>query len=263
MRVGFISDIHVNENDNIPEIIKEIALEEELDLIIIAGDLSNHYKKIPSILNRIINGTNIDIRFIPGNHDLYRQGGKSSKDAYERLLNNPYNLISNPIIGADFAIIGDTGWYDYSYNPNGYTDEELMRKTYRFMRWKDKTYFNWDGKSDKEVFEYFYERLEKQIDKYSDKNLTVVTHVVPFEKFVVYKDTPDWDYFSAFIGSEKYGDLFVNFRVKTAVFGHTHERYNETHKGIQCLCRPLGNHYELTGKDLTKEIKEALYIKNY
>jgi len=261
MKVGFISDIHVSKYSNIPEIIKEIACEKELDLIIIAGDICDHYDDTRKIIKRIVGGTQIDLRFVSGNHDLYRQGGRSSLEAYNALLNNPYNLTSHPIIGENFAIIGDTGWYDYSYNPNNYSVEKLKEKTYGHVKWLDKLYINWDDMDDAAISDFFINRLNEQIDNHIGKEVTVVTHFVPFEEFVIYKEDPNWDYFSSFTGSEKYGELFVSKGVKTAVFGHTHTRYHQTFKGIECICRPLGNKYELEGKDLYREISDAFFVK--
>lgn len=263
MKVGFISDIHVGEYSNIPEIISEVAIKNGVELLIIAGDLCGHYKEVEHIIKRIVSGTKVDLRFIPGNHDLYRQGGRSSKEAYDTLLKSPYNLISNPIIGEGYAIIGDTGWYDYSYNPNDYTYEKLKEKKYGGMKWLDKSLFNWDGLEDPDVSSYFLLKLKDQISKFKGKELTVVTHIVPFEHFIICKEDPNWDYFSSFVCSKEYGELYVKEGVKMAVFGHTHTRFNETFNGIECICRPLGNKYELEKKDLFKEISDTLFIKEY
>lgn len=263
MRIGFISDIHVRSDDNIPEVLRDVSIKKNIDLLIIAGDLTSHYKNIPKIIERILDGTSMDLRFIPGNHDLYRQGGGSSLEAYEKLLKSPYNLITNPIVEKYFVIFGDTGWYDYSYNPNGYTDKELEKKVYGMARWADKTYFNWDGASDQFVSEFFLNRLKNNMEMYSDKEMIVVTHTVPFEKFVTYKGDPYWDYFSAFIGSSKYGELYKKYGVKKCVFGHTHTRYHEMNEGVECICRPLGNIYELEGKDLYEEMMDALFVIEY
>ena len=46
----------------------------------------------------------------------------------------------------EWIIIGDTGWYDYSYRDKFYTIEQIQKKSCGGMTWTDKRYFQWGQK---------------------------------------------------------------------------------------------------------------------
>lgn len=161
-------------------------------------------------------------------------------NSYEILLEFPGNLGSGPIeLNNDWVIIGDGGWYDYSFGVEGYTKEEFALGTFNKFTWPDKIYAHWPGQDHDET-ERYCKKLEGWLSAYSRKNIIMVTHFVPFSKFVICKDDPNWDFFNAMMGSSRFGDLAVKYGVKKYIFGHIHTRYHEQYKGMEIICNPLG-----------------------
>lgn len=263
MRIGVISDIHLDVNKHFPvlESLCDFCNENHLDKIIIAGDFASDFSVVSYIIDYFNKNTRTKLHFVLGNHDLYICRGKNSKQIYDALSRFKECLVNCPVDLGEWVIIGDTGWYDYSYRDKFYTIEQIQKKSCGGMTWADKRYFQW-GVEDIEVNNYFLNNLENLLMKYHRKKIIAVTHTVPFRDFVIYKkEEPVWNYFSAFIGSEKIGQLYEKYSVKVAVFGHTHFRFNEKRENMLCLCRPLGYYFEWKNpSDIQKEIQDAVYI---
>lgn len=255
-KIGFISDLHYKSSmykDLIRETVKEIA--SELDYLIIAGDISSDIHDTLHFLKGIPN-----VRFVPGNHDMYKVRGKNSKELYTEYLNSSKCLITNPLVIGNTVILGDTGWYDYSTQAEGWSLKEIADKRYNGITWVDKLYFNWPDLDDQELAQFFCKRLEMQMSQYRSYDIIPVTHIVPFKEFVIRKNEKSWDFFGAYIGCQSLGELYKRHNVKTAVFGHTHFRMDEKLNGIHCLCRPLGMEHEWKTYNVAEEIRDALYI---
>ena len=78
MRIGLISDIHVDINRiGGREIISDLLAAESrrrgLDILLIAGDLSSDYRLSLAIINRLVENSGARVLFIPGNHDIWNE----------------------------------------------------------------------------------------------------------------------------------------------------------------------------------------------
>lgn len=263
MRIGIVSDIHLDVNKHFPVLQTLIRLcnQKQLDKVIIAGDFSSDYTAALHVIDSIKRNTQTEVHFVPGNHDLYISRDKDSKTIYHELGQLPECLATHPVDLGDWAIIGNTGWYDYSFQDEAFTLREIEKKSYQGMMWEDRRYFQW-GAEDKEIHDFFLHNLQSRLEQFKGKNIISVTHVVPYRRFVEHKEgNPSWNYFSAFIGTDKIGKLYDNYGVKAAVFGHTHTRYKETHNQTLCLCRPLGYHTEwIYPMDVQREMEEAVHV---
>lgn len=263
MKIGFLSDIHLDVNKDFPvlQTLIDLCNQKELDKVVIAGDFSSDYTTILYVIDSIKRNTQTQIHFVPGNHDLYITRHKSSKQIYRELSSLPEYLATHPVDLGDWALIGDTCWYDYSYKDEAFTMQQIQKKSYKGKTWADKRYFQW-GAGDIEVHDYFLQNLQTQLEQWKGKNVIAVTHTVPYQRFVEYKELdPSWNYFSAFIGSKQIGELYDDYGVKVAVFGHTHTRYMEKHNQTLCLCRPLGYYMEWKyAMNIQRELEEALYV---
>jgi hypothetical protein len=93
-----------------------------------------------------------------------------------------------PLITEDYIIIGDTGWYDYSFGPTGYTKSFYDKMKFSSWTWPDKRFCNWIGMTNEEVSEHFLQILENQLKQIEDKKIIVITHVVPHEDFIMKKE---------------------------------------------------------------------------
>lgn len=268
MKIGFASDWHIDVNKQYKEFdiidkIKEYLIKQKVDILCYAGDVTGDMKKTIKILNDIQNDTNVIIKAVPGNHDIWTSyKGRTSWDNYNKFAEQDFSLIEKPyFINDDWVIIGDMGWYDYSFGPKHFTEKQFDTMCYQGSMWSDLEYCNWGKDKNKDVTNKMNLKLEKQLEEYKNKNIIVVTHVVPFEECIMKKDNDAWNFFGAYIGNKTLGELLKKYSVKISHFGHTHCRYNLEIDNIQVICNPLGYKPEWNNKDsLEDEIQNTIKI---
>lgn len=264
MRIAVLSDIHEglnrkNTQTNILASLKRWIGTHLPDMFIISGDLTAGPDKSLALLNEIQNEyPKTKVLFVHGNHDIYHE---DSKAAYETLLQFPGNLGNGPVeFNQNWVVIGDGGWYDYTFRIKGYTEEQFASGTFNGFTWPDKQFAHWPG-LDCEETERYIVKLESWLNQYRGKNIIMVTHVVPFAQFLLYKDDPAWDFFNAMMGSVCFGELALKYGVKKYIFGHIHTRYHEHFKGIEIICNPLGYYpHEWNCKSAGEEIFSSIKV---
>ncbi|WP_423410266.1 metallophosphoesterase [Heyndrickxia sp. MSNUG] len=243
MRIAVLSDIHEginrkNTKADLMDVLKKWIAKNSPDVFIISGDMTAGPEKSLALLNQIQNesmGTRIF--FVHGNHDIYHE---DSELAYQILLKFQGNLGNGPVeLNEEWVIIGDGGWYDYSFGIKEYTKEQFQKGSYNDFTWPDKTYAHWKV-PDHEVTDHYITRLETWLSEYRGRKIIMVTHFVPFSEYVVCKDDPSWDFFNAMMGSARFGELALKYGVEKYIFGHIHTRYHDHYKGIEMICNPLG-----------------------
>ncbi len=172
----------------------------------------------------------------------------------------------------DLGIIGNMGWYDYSLK-NPTFDEKLKKLKVNYeSKWlpgvgtcNDVNFANW-GMSDLEVVEYLMKQLQNdktallKMSNTPPLHLMAVFHFVPFREGVSYKNDLSWDFFSAFMGSKRFGDYLVTKGFTSVIHGHTHHplRY-EVGRGIKVHCQPIGYPSEWTeGTDVHAVLSQRI-----
>ena len=104
-----------------------------IELLLIAGDMSNDYLQSYQFIQDLKEKCRIPILFVPGNHDYWTsEASLSSKQIYEFYASKPDCLIGKPYVVNDhWAIVGHTAWYDYSYADDKFDldriKEEILR----------------------------------------------------------------------------------------------------------------------------------------
>lgn len=267
MKISILSDIHVDEqfieSDPIEDALVKVLNEEKPNYLIIAGDIANDYRKSLEILYLLEKKTETKILFVPGNHDLWNKENdkENTNEIYLELKKFKGNLSNGPAIIGDWAIVGDVGWYDYSFADERYSLEQLSVGNDFNRNWKDKKYINWE-KDDISVTKWFKEKLNQQIDDLKDKNIILVTHVVTHEIFTV-KNREMWKYFNAYLGTKNYDELYKKENVKYVIMGHVHYRKKVMidEKLFICNCLNYRDQW-LYSKDAYTEIKKALATIN-
>lgn len=154
----------------------------EADCILIAGDISNTVQVTLHFINHVQNATGIPVYFIPGNHDIWADGKGESTLA---IAKHPSCLIHHSIeLRNDVVIIGDIGWYDYSFIKEMNLLEEVIKG------FKDS---NWEGRythlttSDQEFLKECLNRIEEKLKQYESKQVILVNHFTPREDFLIWK----------------------------------------------------------------------------
>ncbi|MFD0871833.1 metallophosphoesterase [Paenibacillus residui] len=268
MRIGILSDLHVDLNHSETDIPIEEALaraveERQVERMIIAGDLTNDWETTLEALDRIERMTSVPCLFVPGNHDVWNINapGRSAWEAYDKLKEFPRNLANGAFRLTDhWVVIGDLGWYDYSFASPDFTFEQLERMQWGERTWKDSLYADW-GMSVGQVHNYFVEKLKRQLDEHRGSSIILVTHVVPHKAFTVPETIGEWRYFNGFLGSRQYGELIRDYSdsIRYAVSGHVHYRKEVEENGVRLLNNGLGYRREWrSGQGAMEEVKRAL-----
>lgn len=265
MKIAILSDLHIDMNARFvgEELLADlinIVRTKELDILIIAGDLTDHVSTALPIIDELEQSLNIPIYFIPGNHDMWIKQDESSWDSYRAFANHPSSLINKSVVvNEKYVIVGDMGWFDYSLAADGIKKEQI-----RLARedWGDYKYTSWKME-DAELLDYMLQQLERQLIKYKDKQVIFVTHFVPYANYLISSNEyMDWDVFNAFMGSSRMGELIDQFdSIEYVIFGHTHERYLPKKVGNKTIiCSPLGYIAEPTRDCFQAELEKAITI---
>ena len=245
MKIGILSDIHVDIDHPSPAgVIEGLVLairENAVGIMIIAGDVANDYELTLRVLDTLEQDSGVRCLFVPGNHDIWNEkhAGKTAWEIYDAMGKFTGNLCNGPYdLGDDWFIIGDIGWYDYSFGGSEYTTEEFDRMTINGRLWQDKVKANWD-RSTIEMHHIFYDKLEKQLQAHKHNNIILVTHVLPLVDFTVRSPNRMWNYLNAFLGSEQYGRLALDYAVAYSICGHVHYRKQQTYENTTFICNCL------------------------
>ncbi|CAB48940.1 metallophosphoesterase family protein [Pyrococcus abyssi] len=201
------------------------------DIAIQLGDLSNYGE--PDIIENLISElvTQLDpvpLLVIPGNHDIY--GLNDIFAAFQRFNKlvkraGAIPLMEGPLILEEIGIVGVPGWYDYSLAP-GYlnmTKDEYEIKAFGFRRLEDADYIK-SSLSDEELVRWNLNLLEKFISEIRESvnDVILALHFAPFKDSLKYTGNPEIDYFSAYMGSQRFGEFALRHNIGLIVHGHTH-----------------------------------------
>lgn len=268
MKIGTISDLHIDRSkDYYPQDFEMILVKEimrlELDLLLIAGDISNHYSQTIQFVQNVKHQSNIDVLFIPGNHDYWKREHeeKTSYEIFEYYKSQPESIIGNPyVINDEWAIVGHSGWYDYSFaDQDKFSLERLERRKYYGSTWLDKEHIDW-GKSDLEMSQLAAQSVKQDLEQVNDKNIILMTHIVTHKKFAVPMPHRIFDYFNAFIGTSDFDQFYETYPIKFSIMGHVHFRSTIEDEGITYICPCLGYQREWRSEDLETEIKNTIQV---
>jgi putative phosphoesterase len=252
MKIGILSDIHVDLNGGqaVIEGLLAAMLRRDVEVMVIAGDVSSDYRVTLDSLEQLQERSGIRIVFVPGNHDIWNEAHPeiTAWQAYRALERFPGNLATGSQEIADgWTIIGDLGWYDYSFGGCQYSREDFDRMQIGERIWQDRIKAIWDRHT-LEMHRTFYEKLDTQLERTkasrcSDshrRKIILVTHVLPRKEFTVQRSDPEWIYLNAFLGSPEYGELALGHEVRYSICGHVHYRKQVTINGTRFICNCLG-----------------------
>jgi putative phosphoesterase len=264
MKIGFISDIHIDINQAYPimEFLVKRSKEEDLGCMVIAGDISNHITTTLDFIDRLVSIIGISVYFVPGNHDMWDQEGvvRDSHETYLRYQAHSSCLVNRCIdLGDDWVMIGDIGWYDYSFGHADFSQEEFAKRKHGERTWLDSINVKWN-QTDEQVHEDMLARMESQLIACRGKKCITVNHMVTDSAFIVPQNQEEWKYFNAFLGSKNYGALFAREHVKYSVMGHVHYRKRVKINGIDYICACLNYHTQWMSDNPEKEIENALTV---
>lgn len=270
MRIGVISDLHIDQGDYTEKIrsiyvreLVHLSKQNQLAHLIIARDISNHYTTTLSFMKQINEENSCPVSFVAGNHDYWDIEGKGKDTIFhaQQLNSSPYCLQNRPfLLNEDWAIIGHSGWYDYSFGNNFVTERQFQKKKYQDRTWKDHLYIDWK-KSDEDMVTLSIQELNDDLTKVEGRNVIAAFHMVTTEKFIVPTPHPMFDYFNAFLGSVSYQELInQHLNIRYIINGHVHYRKRFIKEGKIYICACLGNKNEWRTQSLEKELATSLQV---
>lgn len=225
VKVAMVSDIHldinkVNVNDTLQQ-QSDWLNQNEIGVYLIAGDLFNHFQRSLSFAEELQNMTpNTTVKFIAGNHDMVNDISyeELQKPLGETYLHRQFFDVPN----TDWRIIGNNGWYDYSFST------ALHRPEADFLHWKRAYWIDGAIKqplSDPERLAGELRVIERQLlqARQEGKRVLFMTHFVPrIEYLRITEDDRFWNMANAMLGSVHTGELLAKYQVKYVLFGHMH-----------------------------------------
>ncbi|OZV23989.1 metallophosphoesterase [Streptococcus sobrinus] len=223
-KLAIISDLHIDLNqfsDFEKETLLTILQETGVTHLHLAGDISNHHKDISLPFIEELRKS-LEVTYNLGNHDML----DLNDSEINQLDFQVYNLGSRQLLAFH-------GWYDYSFSREP-TDKILrLKKIFWFDRRLNRQ------ESDPAITQKVLARLEDLLQHLDTSRLIVAMHFVPHQDFTM--THPKFAPFNAFLGSQKFHQIFVNYGVRDVVFGHAHRSYgDQTIEGVTYHSHPLG-----------------------
>ena len=241
MRILITSDPHFDYNQqyidgSVLDACLNFLEEKKPDYFIIAGDIASGAHVTIPIINAL--NTVVPTLWVPGNHDMWTEEWSSWMD-YRQAEVHPTCLCGKPKVLGDHVVIGDMGWYDYTFGSARINPEQF--KYLKRKLWNDDQFCKWNDWSDPKISDYMIEKLEEQIKQFPDKKIIFVTHTVPYKNFLSYIDA-DSPVTDGYMGSKKMGEMIDRYsNIEYVVFGHTHKRFGMVEFGDKkVICSPIG-----------------------
>lgn len=271
MKLGFISDIHIDRGKNHKKTdflntLSAYINDKEIDEVYIGGDISNHYEKTIRFVEKLQALSGCKIYFVPGNHDYWepKQERKHTLSIHDTFKSHPQSLLNKSLmVKKDTAIVGHIGWYNHAYHDPAFTEDQLERGRYKLVTWQDKVRLDWQT-TDKEVSKTFaqetMETLDQVMKKHTPKNIILLTHVITIPEFTIPMPHRVFDFFNAYIATDDYLPFYQNYPIKTSIMGHVHIRHQIHHGNQHFISNSLAYEREWRNNDLYHEIDHAMYI---
>lgn len=183
MKIQIISDLHL-------EFEHRSITKTESDVIVLAGDIHNRYKRNLKFAGNLVNEHKKPVISVFGNHEFYTSGNVDLD--YNKGLNliakekDLYLLECNTCIIDNIKFIGCTLWTDFSFNTernvslqqnNAYLAQDKM-SDFRYIRQKNH-YSRFNAKKCIKLFNDSKIYLKNELSKGYQGKTVIVTHFAP------------------------------------------------------------------------------------
>lgn len=275
MKLRITSDLHVDVNRDGNFGFRNKF--DEIDALLIAGDIAGDYKREEKFLKGLASQTDKPIYVIAGNHlgydycfDPYTYisevydftktevGTKQWSIDYlkKNLPENVHYMDNDWIDLGDYILFAGTMYSDYKLYER--QDLSLASATaylndFRYVHVKDKTIRKITPDDYIKFFNKFKRRLNKCL-KETDKDLIIMTHFCPSIKFISDKYLKSGNiYVNASYASDLEKYIKKNPRIKYWIAGHVHSSQDFMIEQCRCISEPYGYHSNKEQKQSPKK----------
>lgn len=209
-----------------------------IDYYIHIGDLFNDFVQTQAYMNKLQDqlGPAVRTYYLAGNHDMMNHASfhqlETLPDAH--YLHDRYL----DLLGTNWRVIGNNGWYDYSFSQ--FDDEPE-----RIARWKKVYWLDSAAEqpmTDRERMALVLQQTERQLKRAQadDKRVLYVTHFAPRHELLaprpVLVNTPRrqtiFQMVQAMLGSDQLGELLESYpNVSYIAYGHLHNVHHSVRRG--------------------------------
>jgi putative phosphoesterase len=210
-----------------------IGIEQEKpDGVLLLGDVANEFHpKNLGIVFACLQAMGLPVGVLCGNHDVWLGGHARGLDTSWAAMEKFADLAEShgltcldraPLQIGEVQIAGTLGWYDYSLGSPLWSMEQYATKRFDRGIWNDGKYARWP-ETDAEVCQTLLERLDATLSQRpAGSDRVVVSHVAAMEESLAVVGRPLWDFFNAFMGTARLGELLDRHGIQTHFFGHAH-----------------------------------------
>lgn len=226
MRVAMTSDNHLDINK--VDIEQTLAAQAQylkdnhVGIYLIAGDLFNKFSRSEEYVEKLQRRLpRTKVFFIAGNHDMLNDidyAGVEKLQHPQYLHNQFYD-----VPGTKWRIIGNNGWYDYSFADN------VDKTPEQFWRWKKTFWVDTAIEqpiSDIERMDRVLQQTERQLQAAQSKSVLFMTHFAVRHEYIRYTDDYRfWNMANGMMGSRRMEKLLAKYQPKIILSGHLHFHY--------------------------------------
>lgn len=248
-RIAVTSDNHIDVNrlevSQVIEAQADYLRRQRIDDYVLAGDTFNDFNKTKQFVARLQEtvGTKIRIYFIAGNHEMVN--GLDYSALQDSITPAYLHRKFVDIPGTNYRMIGNNGWYDFSFALPG-----TQKSVADFARWRNAYWI--DGGipnrgNDLQMMQDVLNDVHQQFSRAREagKRILFVTHFVPQQSYIFYsldrKYRKYWNMAVTLMGSQHLGNLIQAYQVMHVFFGHLHTRQKpKTIQGVTYHTAPVG-----------------------
>lgn len=241
-RIAVSSDNHLDVNRIDPEIAltmqSEWLIKQGVNYYFYAGDLFNDFQKTRLYFQRLQERLkdHVAVYYIAGNHEMLNNASYSSLEGL-----GDHGYLHNQhidILGTDWRIIANNGWYDYSFSR--FITEPAAVQRWKNVYWLDSSVDQ--PMSDVQRMQIVLHQVTTQLHaaQAAHKTVLFLTHFAPWHELLGPRpariSNPRQERFyqmiRAMMGSEALGDLLAAFsNVKVICYGHLHGQHHAQRRG--------------------------------
>lgn len=221
MKLAILSDLHT-EFWGI-DTLKYLDVQ-DADVLVVAGDLSNS-AFIETSLEVLIAAVPLPIVYVPGNHEYYGSTVAAVNELLSKVqarhTDHFHWLYNQTIVIEGQAFSGTTGWFPYRVENTDYA--KVMNDC-------------WEIKDFDRVYNEHERARRFLLDRLATNDI-VVTHHLPCFAVV----DPFWrsSQLNRFFVSD-FDEVLREHAPKLWIYGHTHDRADQTIDATRCICNPRG-----------------------